>query len=302
MSIKHSIAIGILLMVTVLIALTITFYLSQGPCPTGSFPCDNFTKCVLQRQICDKTLYCNDMYDEDALECGLVHGSTDFTTNVYKKAHHIGSRNHECELDFIPSKSSNCRCRSTAVICQNLNLTSIPHIPPQVTSLFLIGNRLQLTSDSLNELNLTQNLYMKNCRISILPENIFINQKHLRRLYLNHNLLKYVANGSLNGLDSLEWLFLDYNQITNIQLDDLEQLASLQMLNLSHNFLSFSENERFPNMRNIYELHLEHNIIRLITELLFSSLHHLHYLCLDFNLITAIHMNAFDGLKNLREM
>lgn len=62
------------------------------------------------------------------------------------------------ELTFTPS---NCLCTSTAVAC--MNSTSIPKGPPQMTSLFLIGNRLQLTVDSFTELNLTQNLYVFCC-------------------------------------------------------------------------------------------------------------------------------------------
>lgn len=62
----------------------------------GSFPCDNFTKCVLQRQICDKYSYCDDMYDEDALECGLFHGSLDFTTSVYEKKNRPGNKIEKC--------------------------------------------------------------------------------------------------------------------------------------------------------------------------------------------------------------
>lgn len=60
-------------------------------------------------------------------------------------------------LNFIPS---NCICMSKAVICNYLNLTSVPEIPPQSTSIFLIGNRLQLTVNSFNDLNLTQSLYV----------------------------------------------------------------------------------------------------------------------------------------------
>lgn len=67
-----------------------------GPCPAGSYPCDNFTKCVLQRQMCDSFAYCDDKYDEDALECGLFYGSTNFTTKLYVKENRTGSKNFEC--------------------------------------------------------------------------------------------------------------------------------------------------------------------------------------------------------------
>lgn len=63
----------------------------------------------------------------------------------------------ELERRFIPP---NCTCKSTAVICVYLNLTLIPKTTPQVTSLFLYGNRLQLTVNSFDDVNLTQNLYV----------------------------------------------------------------------------------------------------------------------------------------------
>lgn len=46
--------------------------LPTGPCPKGSFPCDKDTKCVLQREICDKRPDCNDGQDEDPTECGIT--------------------------------------------------------------------------------------------------------------------------------------------------------------------------------------------------------------------------------------
>lgn len=95
---------------------------------------------------------------------------------------------------------------------------------------------------------------MKNCHISSIPANLFRNQKKLRRLYLNHNLLPNVTSGTFAGLDSLEWLFLDFNKIQTFELDDLKHLNSLQLLNLSYNFLSFTDDQRFPNLPNIYEL------------------------------------------------
>ncbi len=119
--------------------------------------------------------------------------------------------------------------------------------------------------------------HLKNCSIAELPENVFRNQKYLRRLYLNFNALSNIKNGSFNGdlhlilkaekrkiliyfnffllgLHSTEWLFLDYNRINYIQLDDLQHLSSLKFLNLSHNFISFAAHQRFPNLPNILEL------------------------------------------------
>ncbi|KAG4074711.1 hypothetical protein HA402_008809 [Bradysia odoriphaga] len=203
------------------------------------------------------------------------------------------------ELDSVPPK---CLCKAKGIACVYLNLTAVPATPPHITSLFLYGNRLELTPSSFNDLNLTSYLHLKNCRISIIPDYVFKSQKHLRRLYLNNNLLSNITNGTFVGLDSVEWLFLDSNRIKTVQLDYFDHLSSLQLLNLSNNSLNFTENQRFPNLPEILELHLEHNNIGIINELLFSSLHHLHYLCLDFNHISTIHANAFVGLTNLREL
>lgn len=48
---------------------------STGPCPSGTFVCDNGVKCLPQRRICDKREDCSDGSDEDPVECGMWHGS-----------------------------------------------------------------------------------------------------------------------------------------------------------------------------------------------------------------------------------
>lgn len=49
---------------------------STGPCPSGTFVCDNGEKCLPQRRICDKRVDCSDGSDEDSVECGMWHGTT----------------------------------------------------------------------------------------------------------------------------------------------------------------------------------------------------------------------------------
>lgn len=41
-----------------------------GPCPRGSFKCDNGSTCVAQRKMCDKHNDCDDKEDEHPATCG----------------------------------------------------------------------------------------------------------------------------------------------------------------------------------------------------------------------------------------
>lgn len=53
----------------------------------------------------------------------------------------------------------NCLClRETSLLCYGMNLTRIPHVLGDVSMMYLERNRIQLTDDSLNGLNLTHKL------------------------------------------------------------------------------------------------------------------------------------------------
>lgn len=40
-------------------------------CPNGAFSCDNNTKCVIQKSVCDNIFDCSDKSDEGPLNCGM---------------------------------------------------------------------------------------------------------------------------------------------------------------------------------------------------------------------------------------
>lgn len=70
-------------------------WLSAGPCPSGTFACDNGTLCVPQRQICDHRRDCVDGSDEHPVECGLLYGSKKLADKIVRNAIEKRRRQHE---------------------------------------------------------------------------------------------------------------------------------------------------------------------------------------------------------------
>lgn len=58
----------------------------KGPCPTGSFACNNGVQCVPQRQMCDKNRDCADGSDEHPVECGNLYGSKELADKIVRNA------------------------------------------------------------------------------------------------------------------------------------------------------------------------------------------------------------------------
>lgn len=77
----------------------------KGPCPTGSFACNNGVQCVPQRQMCDKNRDCSDGSDEHPVECGNLYGSKELADKIVRNA--IERKKQQQQQRLMLAASSN---------------------------------------------------------------------------------------------------------------------------------------------------------------------------------------------------
>ncbi|XP_030374368.1 relaxin receptor 2 [Scaptodrosophila lebanonensis] len=310
----RSIAVGVAMLTIVMLLAGLIFYLSLGPCPSGSFACDNGTMCVPQRQMCDNRPDCQDGSDEHPVECGLLYGSKEIADKIVRNAIEKQKQQQQGLLTiFKPSLDSNitanltypknCQCgqRSILYCGRYAKLRRWPRISAEVTNLIIIRNNLTLREHVFANLTRLQKLTLKYNNISRLPLGSFSGLPHLERLEVSFNNISYLPHGLFSGLHSLQWLFLLSNQLHYFPMEHLALMPRLEWLVLSHNRLAL-HNEHLPKMRSLYEIYLDFNRIEYIGEQTFAQLDNLHLLDLQQNLITHIHARAFWGLGNIRDI
>ncbi|KAH8247905.1 hypothetical protein KR038_011742, partial [Drosophila bunnanda] len=324
----RSIAVGVCLMTVVLLLAAIIFYLSLGPCPTGSFACDNGTLCVPQRQMCDSRPDCADRSDEHPVECGLLYGSKEIADKIVRNAiekkqqqqqqqmnqRTIAAGVNVSSLDLSPSRNPNqtcdivtyprlCQCRQrTFLYCgRYAKLRRWPRISSEVTYLIIIRNNLTIRENVFANFTRLQKLTLKYNNISHVPLGSFNGLGQLERLELSHNNISHLPNDIFLGLHSLQWLFLRNNHLQYLPMDQLGSVRRLEWLVLSGNRLTL-RNVQLPKISSLYEVYLDFNRIEYIGEETFSQLDNLHLLDLQHNLITHIHGRAFANLSNMRDI
>ncbi|XP_055375347.1 relaxin receptor 2 [Condylostylus longicornis] len=304
MNILRSCLIGGGLLIVVLIISAITYYLSLGPCPTGTFSCDNGTICVLQRQICDSYRDCYDGSDEN--ECGLFHGDTRLTRMIVQRlmsaindSTNLDKRGklHDCGITNYPES---CQCKQKMIYCASNGLNKIPEVSLEVSHFLIIGNNITLEKDSLPYTNLVH-LKLKDCNISDIPNGLFLKLNHLEKLYLNYNNIKNLSENIFKGLNKLIWLFLNSNQIKFIPMEIFYDIPLISWINLTDNRLTLY-NSNFPTMNNLDELLLDYNLIEEVNENTFKNLINLEHLSLQYNRIRYVDEKAFWNLEILRDL
>ncbi|KAL7730157.1 hypothetical protein ACLKA6_009422 [Drosophila palustris] len=268
----RSIAVGICLMTIVVLYSALVFYLSLGPCPTGSFACNNGIQCVPQRQMCDKTLDCADGSDENPVECGNLYGSKELADKIVRNA--IEKKKQQQNQRLLVVGGSNvstgdlstpaaittyprgqCQCAGgTMLYCGKFaKLRRMPRISAEVTNLFIIRNNLTLRENLFANMTRLQKLTLKYNNISRVPPGSFGGLPHLERLELSHNNFSQWPHGIFKDLHGLQWLFLVKNQLRYFPMEHLALMHKLDWLILSHNRLTLRNEQlsKGPELREM---------------------------------------------------
>lgn len=115
---------------------------------------------------------------------------------------------------------------------------------------------------NLIELNLCRN------EISSFPEEIG-ELHHLKKLYINQNIIKCIPDHVFSRLQRLEFLKLSTNRLSELP-SDINQCESLTYVNVSNNYLK--DLQALVGLPKLQELHVENNKLTDLPEELFTNL------------------------------
>ncbi|KAG7471240.1 hypothetical protein MATL_G00122280 [Megalops atlanticus] len=289
-------------------------------CPLGQFPCGNLSVCVAQEHHCNGHLDCQNGADEE--NCGDNSGWADFFDQTVKRLD-LQNGPSQCFLHAYPDR---CECIKTELQCVQINLTAVPQVSTNVTSLSLKSNEIgKLSEDVFFKYSELQRLFLQNNCIRTVSSNAFRGLHKLQKLSLSQNCLTSLSPGVFRDLHRLDWLILDDNPLRRISQDTfagLESLFFLSMVNTSleqlpqtglcsHmpllSWLDFEGNHiqtlNFSTLMTCSELtvlSLRANHINFLPGNTFQSLRILGELDLSSNRITELPYNIFKGLKSLK--
>lgn len=231
-------------------------------------------------------------------------------------------------------------------------LQSLESLDLSMNSIWTLPNAIFCPLQSLNYLNLTQNRLSNigtfmfssydtsRCGISIrvldlsnnsfdsLPAEGFSRLSRLQDLYLQGNILTFIADHALDGLTSLSILNLSVNNLVNIPPElfahsrDLKEvylqnnsinvlapglfneLSQLMVLDLSNNELTeeWVNAATFSGLLRLVVLNVAYNKIHKLDSSMFKDLYRLQVLHLENNQIESIHRNTFASLSNLHTL
>ncbi|XP_061389196.1 relaxin receptor 2 [Musca vetustissima] len=326
----RSIAIGVVFLAIVCALSALIFYLSLGPCPSGTFACDNGRFCVPQRQICDHRRDCIDGSDEHPVECGILYGSIQMTDKIIQKAIEKHRQKLQQQQQTIVGNNvtvattSSSSSTDTETIHKDLNVTKAAE-----------RDNKQLEQQQMAKYNNCEiSTYPKKCicrktalycsskaSLTSIPE---ISEEVTTLIIVNNNLT--LQRSAFASNTNLEILTLKYNNIQILPVRTFENLTQLKKLNIRYNSLSTITEDAFHGLDKLQWLFLSSNRLRtlpihdLSTNLpalewlalsdnlltldgeIFPTMPVLYELDLNENLITHIHPKAFWGLRNIRDI
>jgi len=141
------------------------------------------------------------------------------------------------------------------VVCELNNLISLS----------ITNNNISEIPANLNKMVSLGELYISNNRISDISN--IVNMYQLSRLWVSHNLIKYIPN-EIGTLKNLTMLNISNNNIRELP-DIIGELDSLISLYASSNAIK-KIGERIASLRHLKEIDLENNLISNVPEALLN--------------------------------
>lgn len=126
---------------------------------------------------------------------------------------------------------------------------------PQLTTLFLSGNKIVSIPDAISRLQNLTMLFMNNNRLTDLSENV-AKLQNLTTLDLAGNQLAILPE-AIAKLQNLTTLYLEFNQLSSLP-DELTKLRNLRSLILNHNRLTELPSS-ITNLQSLVKLDLSSN-------------------------------------------
>ncbi|KAG5837522.1 hypothetical protein ANANG_G00240180 [Anguilla anguilla] len=270
----------------------------ETDCPLGHFPCGNLSACVAQERHCDGQPNCPNGADEES--CGDNSGWADLFDQTIKRLDPQYVPNH-CFLQQFPD---GCACAKTELQCVQMNLTAVPQVSRNVTSLSLKGNKIgKLPEDAFIKYTDLQRLFLQNNCIRTLSSRAFRGLYKLQKLVLSQNCITLLSSDMFRDLHRLDWLILDDNPLKSISKDTFTGLKSLFFLSMvSSSLQKLPQESLCYHMPSLSWVDFDRNQIRSLNFSTLTTCDNLTVLSLRANRITSLPENAFQSLRILQEL
>ncbi|XP_064158377.1 relaxin receptor 2b isoform X1 [Anguilla rostrata] len=270
----------------------------ETDCPLGHFPCGNLSACVAQERHCDGQPNCPNGADEES--CGDNSGWADLFDQTVKRLDPQYVPSH-CFLQQFPD---GCACAKTELQCVQMNLTAVPQVSRNVTSLSLKGNKIgKLPEDAFIKYTDLQRLFLQNNCIRTLSSRAFRGLYKLQKLVLSQNCITLLSSDVFRDLHRLDWLILDDNPLKSISKDTFTGLKSLFFLSMvSSSLQKLPQESLCYHMPSLSWVDFDRNQIRSLNFSTLTTCDNLTVLSLRANRITSLPENAFQSLRILQEL
>ncbi|XP_067852849.1 relaxin receptor 1 [Heptranchias perlo] len=290
-------------------------------CPLGYFPCGNLSVCLPQPLHCNGIVECANGADEDY--CADLHGWPKLVDWYFEQVKKHADESEDCFLDVYPEK---CTCQGSTLICEYLELLSVPSVSSNVMVMKLGYNNITaLTDDLFIRYQQLDTLVLQNNLISSISSRAFSGLFKLKKLLLSHNQITVLKPGLFRDLHQLEWLIVDNNFIRivtqksfvglkslfflymmNNSLDQIPnicaELPKLNWLDIEGNNLLSIKKATFQTCSKITVLVLRNNKIRHVDKDTFSTMQLMIELDLSSNQIQELPSSVFRGLDQLQQL
>ncbi|TMW49490.1 hypothetical protein DOY81_005444 [Sarcophaga bullata] len=317
----RSIAIGVLFLAIVCALSAFIFYLSLGPCPRGTFACDNGELCVLQRQICNHHRDCRDGSDEDPVECGLLYGSREMTNKIVGNAIEKQRRqqlqqqqqqqqhqheNEQIELTNLfnttaspPTNPTDTFTEITSLVNKTIQIMQDLKFreeqeqqqqqqqlhqlttPATLSSTLITATLETVTTTTATQINTVNNSAII-CEISTYPKQCTCLKKFLLFCNQNAKLNRIPEIGNeVTGLIIIE------NNLT-LNANDLKHFHKLRRLKLKSNNIQQLPLGIFHHLKQLETLDLRYNRISHLPTHIFQGLYKVQWLFLGSNRLETI--------------
>lgn len=161
---------------------------------------------------------------------------------------------NETNADCSKKKIRNYQCDGGSVD----DLQKVSNDTEQLSIDYMSINKL--TSNLLSRFKNLTILKIRNSQISSIDDNTFLNNKKLKVLFFNYNLLSKLRTKAFQGLDSLLALHLSDNKIDCIEPDFFNKTTpNLKILVLSRNKLGCFNFNALDNQKNLTTIDLMEN-------------------------------------------
>ncbi|MEE6472509.1 hypothetical protein FKM82_009631, partial [Ascaphus truei] len=196
-----------------------------------------------------------------------------------------------------------CDCNGTNLDCVDVNLEAVPYISSNVTFLSLKQNKIHVLPDEVfiryKDLNM---LFLQHNSLKNISQSAFFGLHQLQRLYLSNNSIRNLKQGVFSHLRQLKWLILDENPIMKISPELFTGLESLVFLSMINNSLEELPPKLCAQMPLINWMDFEGNHLKTLHDSNFLTCDKLTVLFLRDNQIGLVEENTFSSLRSLAEI